>query len=202
MRRSQLVVLTIGVGMVALVAGFLVGVDYMKEPENAPLHGAVITTTTTTVPPNTSVAASAPATSAISTEGASPAPGKSFQTTPDYSNDPAGVCAVRPCFQPIFDRAGGKRVTDGWPCEYYSEASYTPEAPYCADKTTDQGDVVTVVCQFQDVDVHGSTWWDKVEIPEEHLVEGHGLTPVDGKYYGVAPDRWLGNTGDHGMPCY
>lgn len=194
MRRSMTILL-----LVVLAA--------CSSGDSQPEPSAAVSSTTT----ETFAAGEAPSTSSSSTTATSDVStattttlattrGVKFVARPDFSN--AGdVCAVRPCWQPIFDRVDGKRVTDGWPCEYYDQASYSPEAPYCADKTTSEGDKVQIVCQFQAKDVGGSTWWNRVVIPAERLVEGHGLQPVDGVYYGVAPDRWLGNHGDRGIPC-
>jgi hypothetical protein len=100
--------------------------------------------------------------------------------------------AVYPSSNPA---SGTVSITDTFPLE----ASEDKEA-----------DKVWVVCQVTDGKQAAndtgaySRVWNYVRIPYEHLtVDAIADLPQDhgGFGYGYAPDIWMGNTGDHKLPC-
>jgi hypothetical protein len=119
--------------------------------------------------------------------------GKEFDATPNFFYLKS---CDHPCWLPLYpthEYKPGHAVTDGFPSESYGKQA---------------GDKVHVVCQVQGDMLRNdngpmSDRWDKIPVKKERLKTTEGLEPTpDGKgYYAYGNDGWLGNTGDHGIPC-
>jgi len=143
--------------------------------------------------------------------------GQQFLATPNFFY--FASCG-RPCWLPLYPTAQlikGKTVTDNFPYERYLGNAGDALKVVCQNvagaklKVSDQLAAnyrLTNEHRLGNGSIESSNLWDKVAVPDEALLPRHqpdttGLEPIpDGQgHYVWGADIWLGNTGDHGIPC-
>lgn len=143
--------------------------------------------------------------------------GQPFRATPNFSY--FEKCG-RPCWLPLYRSPrliAGTTVTNNFPYERFAGNSGNALKVVCQFVA---GTSLNIAQQLDDgyrlqnehILSNGileySNLWDKVVVPDEALLPSHmpnlaGLEPTpDGQsHYVWGADIWLGNTGDHGIPC-
>ena len=127
--------------------------------------------------------------------------GQPFIATPNFMY--FAKCG-RPCWLPLYPTPqlnGSDKVTDNFPYERFAG---------------NPGNSIKVVCQvkgdvLRDETGGSSSLWDKVIIPQgaQNVLKRSAFqtttslnpTPDSKGFYAYGADIWLGNTGEHGIPC-
>lgn len=94
-------------------------------------------------------------------------------------------------------------VTEGWPCEFYSQHDKS-RGPHCYSASMSRGDLVRVVGQVRGQSRRNeigevSDIWDVLLVPGDKVTRNADQLKEarPGWYIAYAPDIWLGNTGWH-----
>lgn len=198
MKGKIVLLLTVSASMVLLVACSS-GTGASSSPQSRPSTSSVVNTGTTA--PTGSVKNGYPSHTPGAEDVSTMVRGQQFLATPNFFY--FASCG-RPCWLPLYPTAqlkGPDKVTDNYPYERFAG---------------NPGDPVKVVCQVQgdtlkDDTQRSSDLWDKVIVPKsaQSILKRSVFTTTatlhatpDGKgYFAYGADIWLGNTGNHGIPC-
>ena len=133
-----------------------------------------------------------------------------FDATPTYHY--FAKCG-RPCWLPVYPKpqlVKGTSVTDNYPYESYAGNAGDKVHVDCQVHGRDTGGTLVNGGILMDESGRTSDVWDVIVIKVDAknvlgrpaLITTVGLTPAAaGDIYAYAADIWLGNTGDHGIPC-